>query len=62
MRRVAQCIAPWQSRGGTRYKIIRYRPFGVREQYKSIVPPTDEQLDELAALARSFGLTDVVVT
>ena len=62
VRRVAQCIAPWQSRGGTRYKIIRYRPLGVRERYKSIVPPTDEQLEGLAALARSFGLTDVVVT
>ena len=47
----------------TRYKIIRYRPFGVREPYKTqIVPPTDEYLASLADLARSCGISDVVIT
>lgn len=44
----------------TRYKIIRYRPMGVREQYKSFTPPTTELLGSLRDLALSFGLTDVV--
>jgi len=44
----------------TRYKIIRYRPMGVREQYRSFVPPTTELLGSLRDLALSFGLTDVV--
>lgn len=49
--------------GDTRYKIIRYRPFGVREPYKTqIVPPTDEQLNVLAELAKSCGIRDVVIT
>ena len=49
--------------GDTRYKIIRYRPFGVREPYKTqIVPPTDEYLASLADLARSCGISDVVIT
>lgn len=49
--------------GQTRYKIIRYRPFGVREPYKSqIVPPDDGFLNHLADLARSCGLSDVVIT
>ena len=49
--------------GDTRYKIIRYRPFGVREPYKTqIVPPTDAYLAELAELARSCGICDVVIT
>ncbi len=47
----------------TRYKIIRYRPFGVREQYKQIITaPTDEYLKALADLARAEGLDDVVIT
>ncbi len=49
--------------GDTRYKIIRYRPFGVREPYKTqIIPPTDAYLAELAELARSCGIRDVVIT
>lgn len=44
----------------TRYKIIRYRPMGVREAYKSLVPPTGQELTRLGDLARSFGLTEVV--
>lgn len=49
--------------GDTRYRIIRYRPFGVREPYRSqIVSPTDELLNHLAGLARSCGIRDVVIT
>ena len=51
------------SGGQTRYKIIRYRPFGVREPYKSqIVPPDDGFLNHLADLARACGIADVVIT
>lgn len=45
----------------TRYKVICYRPMGVRETYKGLVPPTQSQLQELAAVARGYGLTDVVI-
>ncbi len=44
-----------------RYKIIRYRPMGVREQYKSLMPPTEDLLQELAGIAAGYGLRDVVV-
>ena len=44
----------------TRYKIIRFRPMGVREAYKSLTAPTDEQLLFLRDLAVSHGLKDVV--
>lgn len=44
-----------------RYKIIRYRPMGVREQYKGLTPPTEELLQELAGVAAGYGLRDVVV-
>ena len=44
----------------TRYKIIRFRPMGVREAYKSLTAPTGEQLSRLRDVAESYGLTDVV--
>lgn len=45
----------------TRYKIIRYRPMGVRECYRGLVPPQDGYLQELAGLAAGYGLRDVVI-
>ncbi len=59
VRRAAQA-----ARGvSVRYKIIRYRPFGVREQYKAVItPPDDALLQHLADLARAEGVADVVIT
>lgn len=53
----------WPENEGTsiRYKIIKYRPFGVREAYRSFTPPTDAWLEHLADLARSEGMTDIVI-
>lgn len=45
----------------TRYKLICYRPMGVREEYKSLEGPSGELLQGLARAARSYGLTDVVI-
>ena len=44
----------------TRYKIIRFRPMGVREAYKSLPAPTGELLSRLRDIAESYGLQDVV--
>jgi len=45
----------------TRYKIICYRPMGVRKEYQTLTPPTQERLAELADVATTYGLTDVVI-
>lgn len=45
----------------TRYKVICYRPMGVREEYKTLEVPTQEYLQRLAGIAESYGLTDVVI-
>lgn len=47
---------------GIRYKIIKYRVNGVREEFRNIVPPTEDYLKELAEIAKSYGLSDVIVT
>ena len=45
----------------TRYKVICYRPMGVRAQYKGLKAPEQAELERLADVARSYGLTDVVI-
>lgn len=44
-----------------RVKIIKYRSNGVRAEFKSLVPPTDEFLLELKDIALGFGLRDIVL-
>lgn len=46
---------------GTRYKLIAYRPQGVRRRYRNMVQPDLTLLLALATLAREAGLTQVVV-
>lgn len=45
----------------TRYKIIRYRPLGVRETYRAMEPPSEAYLQEMAAIAAGYGLRDAVI-
>lgn len=45
----------------TRYKIICYRPMGVRTAYKGLKSPEQTELQRLAGIARDYGLRDVVV-
>ena len=46
----------------TRYKIICYRPMGVRaSEQDQLQPPSQDMLNGLAALAREHGLRDVVL-
>ncbi len=54
----ARLIAPYPD---IRYKLIRYRPFGVRPAMPETPVPTDDEMAELEALARSCGVQDVCV-
>lgn len=45
----------------TRYKVICYRPMGVRAEYKAFQQPSQELLLHLAGVAEGYGLTDVVI-
>ena len=44
-----------------RYKLIRFRPHGVREEYKTLPIPSDTLMDELVSLARREGMSEVLV-
>lgn len=46
-----------------RYKLIRFRPYGVRSPYdKDIKEPTEEMMEELRQIAVAAGVREVVVT
>jgi pyruvate formate lyase activating enzyme len=57
---VCRVLKSWDSLD-TRYKIICYRPMGVRTEYKDLKSPEQAALQQLAALAQGYGLRDVVV-
>jgi len=58
--KVCETLAGY-SRTDIRYKIIKYRENGVRPEYRSLVPPTDNYLDKLKGMAESYGLSDIVI-
>ncbi len=46
-----------------RYKLLRYRPNGVRPAFKNkLLLPDPELMERLAALARAEGLKEVIIT
>lgn len=44
-----------------KYKIIKYRKFGVREQFNNFIAPDDEEMEKLKNIAIENGFTDVVI-
>ena len=44
----------------TPYKLIRFRPMGVREQYRSLRTPSDAEMEELARIAYDMGVWNTV--
>ncbi len=45
----------------TRYKIIRYRPMGVRSEYRDQSVPAKERLNALAGRANALGIANTVL-
>ena len=59
---ITRLLAPYLEQGQIRYKIIAYRPFGVREPYcKEFRVPTTGELEHLADIARNNGFTNIVL-
>jgi pyruvate formate lyase activating enzyme len=44
-----------------RYKIIKYRPIGVRKEYADYSVPSDEVMIKLSEIAKLNGFTDVII-
>ena len=45
----------------TRYKLIRFRPMGVLQEYRSLRVPTDDEMRALEAIAHENGVRNTVL-
>ena len=59
VREVSRVLAAAGS--GARYKLIRFRPQGVRAAWRGLPTPDDSTMDALASIARAEGAREVVV-
>lgn len=61
VRRAAALLAPYLKIGAIRYKLIAYRPMGVRKEYQIYKSPAPEELKGLEAIVREQGFSDVII-
>lgn len=61
VRETARALLPYLAKQPIRYKIIAYRPMGVREEYRVYQSPDAETLQRLAGIARQEGMEDIVL-
>ena len=60
--KVSKDLSPYVRKGQKiRYKIIAYREFGVREQYRQFESPGEEELKALKELAEQEGMQDILL-
>lgn len=57
----AEILSPYLQQQNIRYKLIRYRPFGVREEYRNYRQPDDAYMNQLKDLAYLKGFRDIVI-
>ena len=57
--RVSRLLAPYQAIAPIRYKIIAYRPMGVRSEYSHYSTPTKADLAGFKALAAENGMKTI---
>ncbi len=62
VRYVAECLQPYLKEQNIRYKIIKYRPMGVRAPYRDTLKvPEDVMLEKLGRLAKEAGFKDIII-
>lgn len=57
VRKTAEMLAPYLKAGPIRYKLIRYRPMGVRKEYALYPTPELAYMEELKAMVCELGFT-----
>lgn len=62
VRYTAECLQPYLKEQNIRYKIIKYRPMGVRAPYRDMLKiPEDAMLEKLGRLAKEAGFRDIII-
>ena len=55
-------LAPYLKDQRIRYRLIRFRPNGVRESWRNLGTPTETEMQHLKDLAEESGFSDVIIT
>lgn len=61
VKKTAKMLAPYLAKGDIRYKVIAYRPMGVREAYAHYKVPQKEYLEMLAGLIQAEGFQNIII-
>lgn len=59
---ITKLLAPFLVYGDINYKIIKYRPFGVRDEFKRFDTPSNRYMEKLKSIAMENGFKNVVIT
>ena len=58
---VADILKPYLEKKAIRYKLIKYRHFGVREEYRNFREPDEAYMNSLKKLAEEKGFRNIVI-
>ena len=58
---ITNMLKEYQKVKEIRYKIIRYRHFGVREEYKNMKAPSEDEMNNLKEIANKNGFSNVLL-
>lgn len=58
---ITNVLKEYQKVKEIRYKIIRYRHFGVREEYKNMKAPSEDEMKNLKEIANNNGFSNVLL-
>lgn len=59
---IARLLAPYNKEQTMRYKLIQYRPHGVRKEYLNTKVPTKDYMEQMKQIVESYGFTDIILT
>lgn len=45
----------------TLYKIIKFRPMGVKEEYKNLITPSDEVFNDLSSIVSEYKIKNIII-
>lgn len=60
VRQTAELLKPYLKNGPIRYKLIKYRPMGVRKEYAVYRTPDDSVMEAMKQMVCSMGFTAVI--
>ena len=58
---VGDILKPYLEKKDIRYKLIKYRHFGVRQQYRDFKEPSEDYMKSLKRLAEKKGFRNIVI-